>query len=79
MSKLFFMGFIQVFFVYGQTWFIIRECDIGILVFAFMISLVWSLNVRKMAFGGWKERFVYSTGATLGGYSGYLLSKCLVG
>ena len=48
--KLFTTGFTQVFLVVLNTYFITREFLFGILACGFLISFVWSHNVKKVAF-----------------------------
>lgn len=68
-------GFIQVYFVAINTYFIANEMYLGVTVASFMISLVWSFNVKKVALGKNIDRIVYSTGATLGALSGLFTSS----
>lgn len=68
--SLFSTGFIQVFFVAVNTYFIANELYLGVLIAAFMISLVWSFNVKKVAFGSTTDRVVYAFGATCGSLVG---------
>lgn len=68
--SLFSTGFIQVYFVAVNTYFIANEMYLGVLIAAFMISLIWSFNVKKVAFGSTTDRVVYAFGATLGSLVG---------
>jgi hypothetical protein len=68
--KLFLTGFAQVFFVSINTYFLAHEMYLGVLVAAFMISLIWSFNVKKVAFGTNMDRIMYAFGATLGSVIG---------
>lgn len=68
--SLFATGFIQVYFVSVNTYFLANEMYLGVLVAAFMISLIWSFNVKKVAFGSGIDRVVYSIGATCGSLIG---------
>ena len=61
--KLFTTGFTQVFLVVLNTYFITREFLLGILACGFLISFVWSHNVKKVAFGSEWDRIIYSLGA----------------
>ena len=63
MINLFFRGWLQVFLVSAQTYFITKQYWPGVAIGGFGISFIWTLNVRSMAFGGWAERLIYSTGA----------------
>ena len=71
--KLFITGFVQVFFVAINTYFISRQFYMGILGCGFMISLIWSWNVKKIAFGTWTDRLYYASGAAFGSVAGAYL------
>lgn len=73
--SLFSTGFIQVYFVAVNTYFIANEIYLGVLIAAFMISLIWSFNVKKVAFGSNTDRVVYALGATFGSLVGLLSSS----
>jgi uncharacterized membrane protein len=51
---------------------------LGVFIAAFMISLIWSFNVKKIAFGTMKDRLVYATGAMLGSVTGLAMSDFLI-
>ena len=68
--SLFSTGFIQVYFVAVNTYFIANEMYLGVLIAAFMISWIWSFNVKKIAFGSTADRVVYALGATCGSLVG---------
>lgn len=51
MKTLFITGFMQVFLVVLNTYFIGKEFIIGIIICGFLISYIWSHNVKKVAFG----------------------------
>jgi len=71
---LFACGFVQVFFVAINTVFLAKAFILGVLIASFMISIVWSFNVKKIAFGNRLDRFVYASGASIGSVAGLLLS-----
>ena len=68
--KLFITAFTQVFFVAINTFFISRVYYTGAFVCGFMISLLWSWNVKRVAFGTPKDRYVYAAGAGFGSLAG---------
>jgi hypothetical protein len=72
--SLFATGFIQVWFVAVNTYFLSKEFYIGVFFAAFMISLIWSFNVKKIAFGNKYDRIIYAIGASLGSLSGLQFS-----
>lgn len=71
--KLFITGFLQVFFVALNTWLITQQNYIGVVIVSFLISFIWSFNVKKVAFGSMTDRVIYSLGAAIGGLSGLLI------
>lgn len=68
--NLFITGFLQVFFVALNTWLITQKNFIGVLIVSFLISFIWSFNVKKVAFGSINDRVIYSLGASIGGFTG---------
>lgn len=75
--SLFVTGTIQVYFVAINTYFLSKEFYIGVTFAAFMISMIWSYNIKKIAFGTLTDRVLYSLGATLGSVAGLATSKAL--
>jgi len=67
---LWFTGFIQVYFVAVNTYFLAKEMYVGVLFASFMISLIWSFNVKRVAFGSRWDRVVYALGAMSGSVMG---------
>lgn len=77
-SKLFITGMTQVFFVAINTFFISKSFYFGVLTTSFMISWVWSYNVKKISIGGARDRLAYCTGAAAGAVLGLALSEFLI-
>lgn len=75
---LFFTAFLQVFLVATNVVFIHHDKIVALVITGFLISLVWTLNVKRVAFGGWKDRFIYATGAGVGTLIGYYLSNYII-
>jgi hypothetical protein len=73
--KLFITGFFQVFLVTINTYFIFKEFYVGVFFGSLTISLIWSWNVKRIAFGSFKDRMYYSLGAGVGSILGLILSK----
>ena len=73
--SLFTTGFLQVFFVAMNTVFLSRQNYLGVLFASFAISFIWSLNVKRVAFGSTRERVVYAAGATAGSLAGLFISS----
>jgi hypothetical protein len=72
------MGFVQVFFVSVNTYFLAKEIYLGVVIAAFSISFVWSFNVKKVAFGSNSDRILYSLGAMSGSVFGLYSSSWLI-
>ena len=63
-------AFIQVYFVSVSTFFISIRLYPGVFIAAFLVSYVWSFNVKKVAFGTHADRLLYATGAAIGSICG---------
>ena len=74
-AKLFGTGFLQVIFVAANTVFISRYALIGNVITAFMISLIWTFNVKRVAFGDTADRYFYAVGAALGSVTGTVIAS----
>lgn len=72
-------GFLQVSLVAANTWMISNNVVYGIFIVSFLISLVWSINVKKIAFGSWLDRALYSFGAGSGALFGVYVAKLIAG
>ena len=75
---LFWTGFLQVFLVTVQTYFIAKSFSPAVGIVGFMISFIWTFNIRKIAFGGWFDRFLYSIGASFSATIGLFASKLIM-
>lgn len=73
--KLFITAYFQVLLVTFQTWIIAKEMIELIFIIGFIISFIWSFNVKKVAFGSLKYRIIYSLGAGFGSLTAMLLTK----
>jgi hypothetical protein len=76
-TSLFTTGFIGVFFIVANTYFISVRYVPGIAIASFMISYVWTINVRKVAIGTRADRVIYALGATCGSITGYFISQLI--
>ena len=74
MIKLLIAGFAQVFLVTVQTYLISKVFYPGVFIIGFLISFVWSWNVKKVAFGTISDRIAYSLGAAIGALVGLYIS-----
>jgi len=74
---LFITGYSQVYFVAVNTYFLSKEMYLGVFVSAFIISMIWSFNIKKIAFGSTNDRLVYALGATLGSVCGLWSSSII--
>jgi hypothetical protein len=75
--QLFGTGMLQVFFVAINTVFLSKSLYLGVGIAAFMISMVWSYNVKKVVFGTMRDRVAYAAGASAGSLLGLLTSEFL--
>lgn len=75
--KLLSTGFLQVVLVAINTYQISHEKYVGAFIVGFGISLFWSYNVKKIAFGTFSDRLLYAGGAAVGSLTGLLISKLI--
>jgi hypothetical protein len=71
---LFGTGCIQVLLVAINTWQIAHGKWFGCMVVGFLISYVWTWNVKKVAFGTHGDRLIYAGGAALGTIAGLAIA-----
>lgn len=76
--KLFLTGFLQVFFVACNTYFISKSFYMGVFICGLIISLIWSWNVKKIVFGTFNDRIIYAFGAAFGSLLGLIISKLIL-
>lgn len=74
---LFLTGFLQVSLVCLNTYQIAHEKWVGVFLVGVGISLLWTINVKRIAFGGWLDRFIYAFGAGVGSVAGLLIGKII--
>ena len=72
--KLFISGLMQVFFVAINTVFLANKLYVHATITSFIISFIWTYNVKKVAFGTLQDRLVYSFGAACGAALGLYLT-----
>lgn len=72
-----FTGFVQVILVAFNTYQISKGILLGSILVGVMISLVWTYNVKRVAFSDVRDRLVYAAGAGVGTFAGILLGKLL--
>ncbi len=73
--KLFITGFIQVFLTAMNVVFITSKSVVPLIITGFLISFVWTINVKRIAFGTHTNRIIYALGAAIGTYIGYLAAN----
>lgn len=74
LGGLFLTGMVQVTLVALNTYQVSHKRVFGALVVGFLISIVWTLNVKRIAIGSWLDRVAYASGAMTGTGMGMLLS-----
>jgi hypothetical protein len=76
--SLFFSALLQVALVAMNVVFISKGYLLLLLITGAGISLFWTFNVKRASFGGWRERLIYTAGATVGTGLGYWLAKVAI-
>lgn len=75
--KLSFSGFLQVFLVALNTYFISNGLLLGIFVLSFLIAMSWSYNVKRVVFGNKIDVLLYAAGSSMGGVAGYIVGSLI--
>jgi len=75
--KHFLLAYTQVLFVSLNTIFLAQNNPSMVFICAFLISYIWTHNVKKIAFGNEWDKLIYGFGAALGSLSGLLISNYL--
>jgi hypothetical protein len=73
--KTFFQSFFQIGLVSVSTVLITKHLYYGIFIVAFLISLLWTFNVSRIAVSTIKQKLIYSLGAGIGAVCGVLLTQ----
>lgn len=71
----FLYAYAQVTLIALNTWQIANGKIAGALIVGFLISLAWTFNVRRVAFGDAWTRLIYCTGAMCGTGTGIFLAN----
>jgi hypothetical protein len=77
MSEIVLTGFIQVYFVSVNICLLSLGSTVGVLIASFLVSFTWSINVKRVAFGGLADRITYSLAASAGSIAGLLSSELI--
>ena len=72
--RLMFTAFLQVYFVGISTIFLAR----GIVFSAFVVSYIWTLNVKRIYIANLVERLLYATSAAAGSLIAYKTSYIII-
>ena len=75
--KHFLLAYTQVLFVSLNTIFLAKNNPSMVFICAFLISYIWTHNVKKIAFGNELDKLIYALGAALGSLSGLIISHYL--
>lgn len=73
--RIFFQAFLQVGLVAISTILIVRGYLFGVFLVSFLISLLWAINVGKVAISTINQKLMYATGAGFGSVVGVLILK----
>ena len=72
---LFLNGFGLIVLATINTWQLAHERYYDSLLFGFLSALVWTFNVKRIAFSSVTDRIIYATGAAVGSLAGLELVK----
>ena len=61
-----------VFMLSANTFCIAQKWWVGIAIFGFLLSFLWTVNVKRISVSNLHERLIYAIGAMLGGLLGVL-------
>ena len=75
--SIFFSSLLQIFFVSVNTILISKELIIQAGVCGFLLSLVWTFNIKRIGIASWGERISYCLGAGVGTSGGIFFIKTL--
>ena len=78
-QRLFGYGFLQVYLVVLNTYFISKENYLFVGILSFGISYLWTGNIKRISISNNFESVVYSIGATLAGLLGLLTATTIKG
>jgi hypothetical protein len=73
--RTFFQSFFQVGLVSISTILITKHLYFGIFIVGFLISLLWTFNVSRIAVSTIKQKLTYSLGAGIGAVCGVLITQ----
>lgn len=74
---LFTSGLMQVFLVSVNVYQLAHKHYIGAFIVGFLISLIWSYNVKRISFSDKWDRYIYAFGAAVGTIVGLSLSELI--
>jgi len=72
-------GWLQLVLIAVNMWQIAHDKYLGVFLAGVLISFVWTINVKRIAFGSWPERVSYALGAGVGSLCGLLGAKLFYG
>lgn len=75
--KLFMSSTVQIFLVSCNTYLIANSFVISAGIIGFLLSYVWSYNIKRIAISTQKERIIYCLGAGTGTTIGVLLMNVM--
>lgn len=75
--KIFLSSVIQVNMVAMNVVFITNRMVIPMLITGFLISLIWTFNIKKIVAGNMSESIIYALGAMVGTGIGYYAAHIL--
>lgn len=76
--KLFITGFLYVFLMAVNTYLIAKEYYHFLFISAFLLSWVWTSNVKKLSVSTTRDRLYYASGASIGCLVGVYITSYLL-
>jgi hypothetical protein len=67
----------MILFATLSTWFTAHDHYVSAIATGFVLSLLWTMNIKQIAMGKWRERFIHAFGGVFGTASAFVLANLL--
>lgn len=67
----------MILFATLSTWFVAHDRYLLAILAGFILSIMWTINIKQIALGKWKERFVHAFGGAFGTASAFVMTNFL--
>lgn len=64
-SRLIFTGFLQIYCVSINTICLAKGYYVGVFIFGFLISFLWTFNISKIALSTMQDKLIYASSASI--------------